>query len=79
MNRCFARLGQDDQVIVFRVLPHALVVHVFEYLDFHAQQKLLRGMAHERVVLKRDLECRAAKFRLRKEESRCKTFTALQS
>src|SRR5213595_1023669 len=43
-------LPEDDQVIIFRVLPHALAADVFEYLDFDAQQKLLRAMAHEQVV-----------------------------
>jgi len=43
-------MDEDDQVIVFRVLPSALAADVFEYLDVEAQQKLLRGMAHELVV-----------------------------
>jgi len=43
-------LPEHEQVIIFRVLPHALAADVFEYLDFEAQQKLLRGMAHEQVV-----------------------------
>ena len=43
-------LPEDEQVIIFRVLPHALAADVFEYLDFDAQQKLLRAMAHEEVV-----------------------------
>src|SRR5207247_10992496 len=43
-------LPEDEQVIIFRVLPHALAADVFEYLDFDAQQKLLRAMAHEQVV-----------------------------
>ncbi len=43
-------LPEHQQVIIFRVLPHALAADVFEYLDFEAQQKLLRGMAHEQVV-----------------------------
>jgi magnesium transporter len=41
---------EDEQVVIFRVLPHALAADVFEYLDFDAQQKLLRAMAHEQVV-----------------------------
>src|SRR5439155_912839 len=41
---------EDEQVIIFRVLPHALAADVFEYLDLDAQQKLLRAMAHEQVV-----------------------------
>jgi magnesium transporter len=43
-------MDEDDQVIIFRVLPHTLAADVFEYLDFDAQQKLLRAMAHEQVV-----------------------------
>src|SRR6266516_3604896 len=43
-------LPEDEQVIIFRILPHALAADVFEYLDFDAQQKLLRAMAHEQVV-----------------------------
>src|ERR1043166_8099206 len=43
-------LPEDEQVIIFRVLPHALAADVFEYLDFDAQQQLLRAMAHEQVV-----------------------------
>jgi len=43
-------LPEDEQVIIFRVLPHALAADVFEYLDFDAQQKLLHAMAHEQVV-----------------------------
>jgi magnesium transporter len=41
---------EDEQVIIFRVLPHTLAADVFEYLDFDAQQKLLRAMAHEQAV-----------------------------
>jgi magnesium transporter len=45
-------LPEDEQVIIFRILPHALAADVFEYfdVDVEAQQKLLRGMAHEQVV-----------------------------
>ena len=43
-------MHEDDQVIIFRVLPAALAADVFEYLDVEAQQKLLRAMAHEQVV-----------------------------
>src|SRR5213080_900126 len=43
-------LPEDEQVIIFRVLPHALAADVFEYLDIDAQQQLLRAMAHEQVV-----------------------------
>src|SRR5882672_9092500 len=43
-------MPEDEQVIIFRVLPHTLAADVFEYLDLDAQQKLLRAMAHEQVV-----------------------------
>jgi len=45
-------LEENEQVIIFRILPHALAADVFEYLDVdvEAQQKLLRAMAHEQVV-----------------------------
>src|SRR4029453_17717281 len=43
-------LPENEQVIIFRVLPHYLAADVFEYLDLDAQQKLLRPMAHEQVV-----------------------------
>ncbi len=43
-------MPEDEQVIIFRILPHALAADVFEYLDIDAQQKLLRAMAHEQVV-----------------------------
>lgn len=43
-------MPEEEQVIIFRVLPAALAADVFEYLDLEAQQQLLRGMAHEQVV-----------------------------
>src|ERR1700675_2024016 len=43
-------MAEDEQVIIFRVLPNALAADVFEYLDVEAQQQLLRAMAHEQVV-----------------------------
>src|SRR5438874_6469146 len=43
-------LPEDEQVIIFRLLPTALAADVFEYLDVEAQQQLLRAMAHEQVV-----------------------------
>ena len=42
-------LPENEQVIIFRILPHALAADVFEYLDFEAQEQLLRAMAHEQV------------------------------
>ncbi|HEY4284025.1 MAG TPA: magnesium transporter [Chthoniobacterales bacterium] len=41
---------EDEQVIIFRVLPASLAADVFEYIGIEEQQKLLRAMAHEQVV-----------------------------
>src|SRR2546430_4223767 len=43
-------LPEDEQVIVFRVLPAALAADVFEYIGIEGQQNLLRAMAHEQVT-----------------------------
>jgi len=43
-------IPEDEQVIIFRVLPAALAADVFEYIGIEEQQKLLRAMAHEQVV-----------------------------
>src|SRR5437879_13626943 len=43
-------LPEDEQVIIFRVLPAALAADVFEYNGIEEQQNLLRAMAHEQVV-----------------------------
>lgn len=43
-------LAEDEQVIIFRLLPNALAADVFEYLDVDAQQQLLKAMAHEQVA-----------------------------
>jgi len=43
-------LPEDEQVIIFRLLPNALAADVFEYLQAEPQQQLLRAMAHEQVV-----------------------------
>lgn len=43
-------LPEDEQVIIFRVLPHDLAADVFEYIGVEEQQALLRAMAHEQVV-----------------------------
>jgi magnesium transporter len=43
-------IPEDEQVIIFRVLPAALAADVFEYLEAEPQQNLLRAMAHEQVV-----------------------------
>jgi magnesium transporter len=43
-------LPEDEQVIIFRLLPNALAADVFEYLEAEPQQQLLHAMAHEQVV-----------------------------
>src|SRR5438552_4678696 len=43
-------LPEDEQVIIFRVLPATLAADVFEYIGSEEQQNLLRAMAHEQVV-----------------------------
>ena len=43
-------LPDDEQVIIFRVLPAASAADVFEYIGIEEQQKLLHAMAHEQVV-----------------------------
>src|SRR5437588_2035369 len=43
-------MDQDEQVIVFRVLPAALAADVFEYSGVGEQQNLLHAMAHEQVA-----------------------------
>jgi magnesium transporter len=42
-------LPEDEQVIVFRVLPAAVAADLFEYIGIEEQQTLLRAMAHEQV------------------------------
>ncbi len=41
---CITEFAPEEQVVVFRILPHALAADVFEYLDSDAQQALLRAM-----------------------------------
>src|SRR5207245_4660322 len=43
-------LPEDEQVIIFRVLPAALAADVFEYIGVEEQQNFLRAMANEQVV-----------------------------
>src|SRR6201982_3790791 len=43
-------LPGDEQVIIFRVLPHDLAADVFEYIGIEEQHKLLRATAHEQVA-----------------------------
>jgi magnesium transporter len=43
-------LPEDEQVIIFRLLPHNLAADVFEYLGIEEQHKLLHALAHEQVA-----------------------------
>jgi len=43
-------LPEDEQVIIFRVLPHDLAADGFEYIGIEEQHKLLRALAHEQVA-----------------------------
>lgn len=43
---CLTEIPEDEQAIVFRLLPHAIATEVFEYLDTEAQEKVLKAMGH---------------------------------
>ncbi len=43
---CITELPDDEQAIVFRLLPHAQATDVFEYLEPDAQQVVLKAMGH---------------------------------
>jgi magnesium transporter len=43
-------LPEDEQVLIFRVLPHDYAADLFSYLHFYAQERLLKAMAREDVA-----------------------------
>ncbi len=43
---CITELPEDQQAVVFRILPHAQATDVLEYLDSDAQQVVLKAMGH---------------------------------
>ena len=43
---CITELPDDEQAVVFRLLPHAQATSVFEYLEPDAQQIVLKAMGH---------------------------------
>ncbi|MEA3187026.1 MAG: magnesium transporter [Chthoniobacter sp.] len=45
-----ADLPENEQVIVFRLLPHQTATDAFEYLELDAQKNLLRAMGHEETA-----------------------------
>lgn len=44
---CILELPEEEQAIIFRILPHAQATDVFEYLDADAQQTVLKAMSNE--------------------------------
>ncbi|MEP6673158.1 MAG: magnesium transporter [Chthoniobacter sp.] len=46
IGECLTEIPEDEQAIVFRLLPHAMATEVFEYLDTEAQEKILKAMGH---------------------------------
>lgn len=44
---CIADLPEDEQAVVFRLLPHAQATEVFEYLEAEQQHRVLRGLGNE--------------------------------
>jgi magnesium transporter len=50
LSELIADLSEEDQVVVFRMLPHDLAGRTFEYLGRHDQKRLLQAMGREDVV-----------------------------
>ncbi len=46
-----SELTENEQAVVFRVLPHDLAADTFEYLEFDMQVALLKAMGNEEVAL----------------------------
>ncbi len=47
---CITELPEDEQAVVFRLLPHAQATEVFEYLDADAQHIVLKAMGHAQAA-----------------------------
>jgi len=43
---CLTELPEEEQAVVFRLLPHAQATEVFEYFEAEAQEKILKAMGH---------------------------------
>lgn len=43
-------LEQSEQAVVFRLLPREFAADTFEYLDFPAQEQIVRGLGQEQVA-----------------------------
>ena len=50
VGELISELPIEDQVVVFRLLPQETAGRAFEYLDHHAQHRLLRAMGREDVA-----------------------------
>jgi len=50
LGELIADLPEEEQVVLFRVLPHQVATETFEYLAFEAQENLLRAMGQEEKV-----------------------------
>lgn len=50
IGELIVELPAEEQVVVFRLLPHGIAAVVFEYLRHHAQKTLLEAMGREDVV-----------------------------
>jgi magnesium transporter len=46
VSECLTELPEDEQAVVFRLLPHVQATEVFEYLEPEAQEKMLKAMGH---------------------------------
>ncbi len=44
------KLSENDQAILFRLLPKKLATNVYEHLELEVQKRLLRAMAQEQVA-----------------------------
>src|SRR5258706_16346101 len=45
-----ADLPEEDQVVIFRMLPHAMASRTFEYLGLHAEKRPLHARGCEDVA-----------------------------
>jgi magnesium transporter len=43
-------LPDEDEAVIFRILPRNLAAETFDYLDFDSQQNLLNALAHDEVA-----------------------------
>ncbi|HSI14946.1 MAG TPA: magnesium transporter [Chthoniobacter sp.] len=43
---CLIELPEEEQAVIFRLLPHAQATEVFEYFEPEAQEKILKAMGH---------------------------------